>query len=70
MRYTFLGTWMAQLVECLLISAQVMISWFMGLSPTLGSALAPQSLLGILSLLSLPLHCSLVHALSLKINKL
>ena len=37
-----------------LISAQVMISWFVGSSPMLGSELMVQSLPGILSL-SLPL---------------
>ena len=44
----------------LLVSAQIMISWFINLSPTSGSVLTAQSLLGILSLpLSLPLPCSL-----------
>ena len=39
----------------LLISAQVMISWFVGLSPVLGSVLTAWNLLGILYLpLSLP----------------
>ena len=54
-----------------LISAQVMISWFVSLSPALGSALMVHSLLGILSL-SLH-HCpSPAHALflSLKINEI
>ena len=44
------GTWVAQLVSVqLLISAQVMISWFMGSSPVSSSVLTAQSLLGILS---------------------
>ena len=46
-------TWVAQLSVPLVISAQVMISEFIGLSPMLGSALTAQRLLGILSLLSL-----------------
>ena len=37
------GTWVAQLGKRL-TSAQVMISWYMGLSPTLGSVLTAQSL--------------------------
>ena len=37
------GTWLAQLVKRL-TSAQVMISWFVGSSPTLGSVLIAQSL--------------------------
>ena len=37
------GTWVAQSVKCL-TSAQVMISWFVGLSPMLGSVLTAQSL--------------------------
>ena len=37
------GTWEAQSVKRL-TSAQVMISWFMGLSPTSGSVLTAQSL--------------------------
>ena len=46
--------WLSQLRVQLVISAQVMISRFMGSSPTLGSALTVWSLLGILSF-SLPL---------------
>ena len=50
-----------------LISAQVMISPFMKSSPTAGSGLTAQSLLGILSLpLSLPLPRSQVHAFKIK----
>ena len=53
------GTWVAQLVKHPTL-AQVMISQFMGLNPTSGSALTVPSLLGILILLlSLPLPCSL-----------
>ena len=37
------GMWVAKLVERL-TSAQVMISWFMGQSPALGSVLTAQSL--------------------------
>ena len=37
------GAWVAQSAECL-TSAQVMISWFVGLSPTSGSVLTAQSL--------------------------
>ena len=49
------GTWwFSQLSISLLISAQVIISWFVGSSPTLGSALTAWNLLGILSGLSLP----------------
>ena len=60
------GTWVAPLVKHL-TSAQVMISQFMSLSPTSGSVLTAQSLLGMLSLSpSLPFP----HFLSLKINKL
>ena len=54
----------------LLILAQVMISWFVGSSPTSGSALRAQGLLGILSLtLSLSVPPPVMLSLSLKINK-
>ena len=61
---------MAQSVECP-TSAQVMISWFVGLSPALGSVLTAQSLEAasdtVSPSLSLPL---LAHVLPLsKINK-
>ena len=46
--------WLSQLSVQLLVSTQVMISWFVSSNPALGSALTVQSLLGILSL-SLPL---------------
>ena len=58
---------MAQPVEYLLISAQVMISLFVGLSLTPDSGLTVQSLLGILSLS--PLLSLLPSPVSLKINK-
>ena len=48
--------WPSWLIVWLLISVQVMISRFMGLSPALGSALAVQRLLGILSLCLSPAH--------------
>ena len=38
------GAWVAQLVKHLMTLAQVMISWFLGLSPVLGSVLTVQSL--------------------------
>ena len=44
------GAWVAQLVKLSLVSAQVMISRFVGSSPMLGFELTVQSLLGILSL--------------------
>ena len=47
-----------------------MISQFMSSSPVLGSVLTVQSLLGILSPLSLSLPLPCLHCLSLKINKL
>ena len=52
--------WLSQLSVQLLISAQVMILWFVSSSPASGSSPTAQSLLGILSLpLSLPLPCLL-----------
>ena len=63
------GAWVAPswLSVQLLILAPVKISWFVSSSPALGSTLAMQSLLGILSpSLSAPLPVSL----SLKISKL
>ena len=42
--------WLSQLSIQLLILAQVMISWFVSSSPTSGSELTVQNLLGILSL--------------------
>ena len=50
--------WLDQLSVQLLISTQVMISQFVGLSPVLGSALTGWSLLAILSLsVPQPLPC-------------
>ena len=54
--------WLSRLRVQLLVLAQVMILWFVGSSPTLGSELTAWSLLGILSLpfsLPLPLSCCL-----------
>ena len=51
------GAWVAQSVECPML-AQVMTSRFMGLNPTPGSVPTVKGLLEILSLLSLPLSCS------------
>ena len=47
--------WIRWLSIQLLISAQVVISWFMGLSPTLGSVLTVQSLVEIFPLSVSPL---------------
>ena len=72
--------WLSRLSVWLLVLARVMISWFLGLSLTLGSVLLVRSLLRILSLclclclclslsLSLsPLPCSLSHSLSLSLS--
>ena len=58
------GAWVAESVKCLTL-AQVMIPWFMSLSPdTLGSVLRVHSLLGILCF---PLSLPLPHALSLSV---
>ena len=64
------GAWVAQSVECL-ASAQVMISWFVGSSPTSGSVLTAQSLEPVSdsvspSSLLLPCSCSVSLSLSLK----
>ena len=59
--------WLSQLSIELLVLAQVMISWFMRSSPTLGSVLTLQSLLGIPSLsLSLLLPC--LQSVSQEVN--
>ena len=58
--------WLSQLSIRLLISAQVMISLFVGSSPTSGSVLTVQSLCGIDS--PFPLSLSPPHSLS-KQNK-
>ena len=58
--------WVAQLVEHLTL-AQIMISWFMGSSPALGSLLSAKSPLWFLCT---PLSLSLPHLHSLsKISK-
>ena len=60
----FSGRLGAQSVGRLTLSAQVMISWFMGLSPTSGSLLSAQNLPGILCLpLFLPFPHSCVRFL-------
>ena len=50
----FWCAWVAQLVECL-TSAQVMISWYLSLSPALGSVLTARSLEPALDSVSLSL---------------
>ena len=68
---SFLGVpgWLNRLSVWLLVSAQVMISWFMGLSPSSGSVITAWSLLGILSFsLSLSLCPSPAYALSLSLS--
>ena len=52
------GTWVAQMVKHL-TSVQVMISWFMSLRLVSGSTLTVRNLLGILSLCSSPIVCTL-----------
>ena len=70
--------WPSWLSICLLIPAQVMISWFLRLSPVLGSALTVWNLLGILSPPALCLchytacmhtHAQHVHTLKINIKK-
>ena len=57
--------WLSQLSIWLLVLAQIMVSWFVRLSPASGSALTAWGLLGMFCLLSL---CpSPTHSLSLKI---
>ena len=67
------GTWVAQSVK-LPTLAQVMISWFMGSSPTLGSVLTAQSLACFrfcVSLsLSFPIPCSCSVSVSLSLSKI
>ena len=57
-----MGTWVAQLSIRLLISAQVIISWFVRSSPHRALGLKVWSLSGIL--LSLELEHTLSHSLS------
>ena len=59
--------WLSKLNVELLISAQVMISQFMSLSPTSGSVLTVWGLLGILSF-SFSLSLSLSPPLSLSVS--
>ena len=68
--FYFRATWVAQLVKRLTLDfGSGHDLTIMRSSPTLGSVLTVRSLLGILFLhLSLLLHSSYVHALSLKIN--
>ena len=63
-------TWVAHSVKQLTL-AQVIISWFVGLSPTSGIALTVQRLLGILIYLSILISLPLpnLHTLSLSQNK-
>ena len=61
--------WVAQSIKRL-PSAQVMISWFVGSSPALGSVLTVRSLPGILSLSpSLSLSLPLPGLLSISLSK-
>ena len=59
--------WMAQLVECPTL-AQVMISWFVGSSPTSGSGLTAQSLEPVSESVSPSLFPSSAHTLSLSLS--
>ena len=59
--------WLSRLSSQLLISAQVLISWFMGSSPMTGSVLIVWSLLWILCL---PLCSSPTHAHSLSLTNI
>ena len=62
--HCFRSAWVAQLVKCLPL-AQVMISKFISLSPTLGSQMSVQNLLRILCpYLFLPLPCLCALSLS------
>ena len=59
--------WLSQLSVGLLVSARVMVSWFVSSSPTLGSMLTVWSLLGTLSF-PLSLCSSPSVGLPIKIN--
>ena len=69
--HTFMGVWgFSRLSVQLLISAQVMISGFMGSSPGSSSVLTARTLLGIFSLpLSLPLPCLLSQNKQINLKK-
>ena len=71
--FCFRGAWVAQSVECLTL-AQVMISWFIGSSPTSGSVLTAQSpepaLDSVSPSLSAPLQHMLCLSLSLYLSKI
>ena len=62
------GIWLAQSVKCL-TSARVMISWFMGSSPVLGSVLTAQSLKPALYSVSAPLSAPTLLMLCLCLSK-
>ena len=62
------GAWVAQLVKCL-TSAQVMISQFIGLSPTSGSVLTAQSLEPALDFVGLSLSATFSLPLSLSLSQ-
>ena len=61
------GAWLAQLVKCP-TSAQVMISWFVGLSPASGSVLTAQRLEPASDSVSSSLSASSLFALSLSFS--
>ena len=63
------GPWVSQSLECPTL-AQVMISWFVGLSPLLGSVLTAQSLEPASDSVSPPLSAPplLAHAFSLSLK--
>ena len=61
------GTWVAQSVKHLIL-AQVMISWFTGSIPALGSVLTAQSLEPASDSVSLSLSASPLLALSLSLS--
>ena len=62
------GDWVAQSVKRLTL-AQVMISWFMSMSPALGSVLTAQSLEPALGSVSLSLCPSPTHTVFLSLEK-
>ena len=63
------GAWVAQSVERP-TSAQVMISWFMSLSPTSGSVLTPQSLEPVSDSVSPSLSAPPLLTLCLSLSKI